>query len=417
MDLELNKLNTNFKHTFEIGALLKHIIDAQLEISKGVSVDRTISATIKQTCCVIKCERASLWIVDKRRRILWTRVEGVAKARTVEMSWNQGIAGFVRKQNEFAHVVNANSDHRFDHTCDAKTGFKTRNLLVAPLHDESGEVVAVVEARNKHDSKAFTMIDEITLKLLGRQAGVSIAHILMYDEVSHRQATLQRFICSSHLLAPNVIDNDVLDFMLVAEQECKHAIDGTDSALFLKDFSGEYLWCSSRVRDSKVMVWGQSSHKEVRRMKYRLHERVGIAGHVTMRGNEVIIKAGEMTMHPHFNDNMDIDNADSLVCFPLKLGGDDDDIVGCFQVTLKDPSLQRLELLRMYCIHIASFAHLVAQVEAEKESDVSQRDSTVENLFKAWRAERQTVNDDKERKKIIAQNHSENEFTYAIDAM
>ena len=64
-------------------------------------------------------------------------------------------------------------------------------------------------------------------------------------------------------------------------------------------------------------MWGHASTKEMRRIKYLLHERVGIAGHVTVQGNEIITKRARK--HPHFNDNMDIDNDHTLCCIPLKL--------------------------------------------------------------------------------------------------
>ena len=91
------------------------------------------------------------------------------------------------------------------------------------------------------------------------------------------------------------------------------------------------------------------------------------------------------------------------------------DIVGCIQVTFKDAAPKTLESLRLYCAQIASFANLVSQIEAEKLSDVSQRDSTIENMFKAWRLERQSTLDDKERAELISLTKREYFFDNAIN--
>jgi GAF domain-containing protein len=410
---ELNKLAVNFKHTFEIATLLRHIIDADLEISRVFNVDYTISACIKQACCVLNCERASLWVVDRRRKLLWTRREGLTKPQTIEMPWSQGVAGFVLRHEEFAHIKNTNADHRYDGQYDEYEDFKTRNILACPLYNLDKEIIAVLEVRNKRGGKIFSMIDEISVQLLGRQVAHSVEHALKYEFVLKKYNTMRRVIHHSFHLARNVIDNDVLDFMVTVEEEVKQNLGAYDCACFLKDFEGTYLWTSSRIRDSKVMVYGQASTKEVRRVKYRCHARVGIAGHVIVQGNEVVCKKG--TDHAQFNDNMDIDNQYNLCVFPMKLG--EHEIVGCLEVSFIDASPEKLELLREYCSHIASFAHLVAQIEVEKESDITQAGKTIENLFNNWRLERQSKLDDKERDKIKLWNKCENWYVNAIDSV
>ena len=271
----------------------------------------------------------------------------------------------------------------------------------------------MLEIRNKFKNKSFNTNDEILMRLVGQQIGNAITHARSHDELSKQYLVLEKFILSSCHLAKNVVDNDVLDFIIAVENECKVTLGASDCAVFLKDFSGKSLWCSSRIRDSKILVWGHASTKELRRIKYLLHERVGIAGHVTVQGNEIITKRARK--HPQFNDNMDIDNQHTLCCIPLKLGKYD--IVGCIQVTFKDAAPKTLESLRLYCAQIASFANLVSQIEAEKLSDVSQRDSTIENMFKAWRLERQSTLDDKERAKIKSWTKREYFFDNAMNSV
>ena len=112
---------------------------------------------------------------------------------------------------------------------------------------------------------------------------------------------------------------------------------------------------------------------------------------------------------------MDIDNNHTLCCIPLKLGKYD--VVGCIEASFKDADPLLLESLRLYCAQIATFANLVSQIEAEKISDVSQRNSTVENMFKLWRLERQSTLDDRERAQMKATTKIENYFFNSINTV
>ena len=411
-------LLSNFKQSFEIAVHLRHVLDATAEIARALDVDHAIASGIKQSCCVFRCERASIWVVDPRLKELWTRIEGPLTGKKVSMPWNRGPAGFARQNNEVVHVFNVKSDNRFHQkyvTQFDDLSFQSRNILVCPITSSSNsdEVIALLELRNKLDHKSFNTNDEILMRIVGQQIGNAITHSRSHDRLCQKYNVLEKFILSSCHLAKNVVDYDVLDFMIAVENECKETLGASDCAIFLKDFSDQYLWCSSRIRDSKVLVWGHASTKEQRRIKYQLHERVGIAGHVTVQGNEIITKRGRK--HPQFNDNMDIDNNHTLCCIPLKLGKYD--VVGCIEASFKDADPLLLESLRLYCAQIATFANLVSQIEAEKISDVSQRNSTVENMFKLWRLERQSTLDDKERAQMKATTIIENYFFNSINTV
>ena len=106
-------LLSNFRHSFEIATQLRHVLDATAEISRALDVDHAISSGIKQSCCVFRCERASIWIVNNRLKELWTHIEGPLKGKKVTMPWNRGPAGFARQHNSIVHVFNVKSDKRF----------------------------------------------------------------------------------------------------------------------------------------------------------------------------------------------------------------------------------------------------------------------------------------------------------------
>lgn len=60
-----------------------------------------------------------------------------------------GIVGFVAASGEAVHISDCYHDKRFSDIVDKKTGYKTRNMMCAPIHDIFGEVMGVAQVINK----------------------------------------------------------------------------------------------------------------------------------------------------------------------------------------------------------------------------------------------------------------------------
>jgi GAF domain-containing protein len=64
-------------------------------------------------------------------------------------------------------------DSRFYPGIDARTGFRTRNILAVPLHNHAGEITGAFQVLNKQQG-AFTAEDQEMLKAVAAQAAIAI---------------------------------------------------------------------------------------------------------------------------------------------------------------------------------------------------------------------------------------------------
>ena len=118
----------------------------------GTSVSEdTLQEIINSTYKVINCERVSLFLVDNQAKVL--RIVCSQDAEGVEIPLDSGIAGHVATTMQMLIVDDAYKDARFNSETDKKTGFVTRNMMVAPIVSGEGTCIAVVQAINKRDDQ------------------------------------------------------------------------------------------------------------------------------------------------------------------------------------------------------------------------------------------------------------------------
>jgi hypothetical protein len=118
---------------------------------------------------VLDAERATLFILDKEKKELWSRVatgtEGIIKVAS-----DAGIVGACVTAGEMINIPDAYKDDRFNRQVDARTGFHTNSVLVIPVKDEEGEIFGAIQMCNKKNPDGtdgvFTSNDEKLIHML-----------------------------------------------------------------------------------------------------------------------------------------------------------------------------------------------------------------------------------------------------------
>lgn len=112
------------------------------------------------------CERATLWVVDDESDELWSSVaHGVEGILRIPKDEKASVAAWVASHKEVANISDVTKDSRW--TGDKVGGFATRNMLVAPVLNSDGEVVAVIQLMNKKEGTGgFDSSDEKALDML-----------------------------------------------------------------------------------------------------------------------------------------------------------------------------------------------------------------------------------------------------------
>ena len=165
-------------------AELEALLDVTMQMGRTIELRPTLQAIEQAALRVLACERASVFIYDRPRDELVSKVAtGVDELR---FSAQRGICGEVARTEQTINVPDAYADQRFNPDVDRQTGFRTRNMLTFPLKGFDGQLVGVLQVLNKIDG-AFTAHDERLAEVFSAQAGVALQRQLLLDEHQVKQ--------------------------------------------------------------------------------------------------------------------------------------------------------------------------------------------------------------------------------------
>lgn len=161
-------------------------LNAILEVAKAMAaqhnLDTLLPLIMHEAARVLEADRCSLFILDRQRGELWSRVAQGVKGE-IRVPLGQGVVGAVAQSGELVNLVDAYEDPRFQRDWDLKNGYRTKSVLCVPMRDTHGEVVGVLQALNAVDG-AFDGEDEELLLTLGGQAAQAIENVMLHEEIS-----------------------------------------------------------------------------------------------------------------------------------------------------------------------------------------------------------------------------------------
>jgi HD-GYP domain-containing protein (c-di-GMP phosphodiesterase class II) len=162
---------------------LQSILDVAKAMSAERDLDSLLSLIVTQASRVVEADRCSLFILDREKEELWSKVAQGARGE-IRVKLGSGVAGAVALTGEVINIPDAYSDSRFDSSFDATNEYRTGSLLCVPMRDAAGDVTGVLQALNKRGGGPFTDEDAELLMALGGQAAVAIENALLHDEIS-----------------------------------------------------------------------------------------------------------------------------------------------------------------------------------------------------------------------------------------
>lgn len=163
---------------------LRRLLDITRQMAGTTDLDELLRTIVDAAVEVLACERATIFLYDKSRHELYSRV--ATGIRALRVPADRGIAGAAAQQRVVVNVPDAYADARFNPAIDKQTGFRTRNLLAIPLENLTGELVGVLQTLNKRDG-VFTSEDEELARTLAAQAGVALHRQALLDEYAQKQ--------------------------------------------------------------------------------------------------------------------------------------------------------------------------------------------------------------------------------------
>jgi hypothetical protein len=136
----------------------------------------------------INCDRCSLLFFDSIQNEMFF----YSHEQRFRFSMEKGIAGYAAMSGEIVNVPDAYADPRFNKDMDKQTGFKTKNILCAPIKSRQGDgVVAVIQMLNKvSDDGLFSELDEEIIRNCAYK--VSEALDLQFQTLINAQIDMER---------------------------------------------------------------------------------------------------------------------------------------------------------------------------------------------------------------------------------
>lgn len=119
------------------------------ELLEKKSLAQGLPLIAKYAKNVIGAERCSIFIYDLQDKELWTTLsDGVER---IIVSSQKGLVGKTIREKKPLLSNDPYSDADFLADIDSNTGFKTKNIITAPIFDSKRQILGVLELLNKEE--------------------------------------------------------------------------------------------------------------------------------------------------------------------------------------------------------------------------------------------------------------------------
>ncbi len=303
----LLKLSTDDREEFteRLAAVLRRTA-ALLEVSRRVadtlSLDVLLPRMVELVSEFLEAERCTIFLHDPDTDELYTRA-AVGLQAEIRFAASQGIAGAVFRSGQAVRIPDAYADPRFNQEVDKRTGFRTRNILCAPItrsREGSPEVVGVAQVLNKRRGD-FEDDDVTVLQALMSQAASAFVNAQLHDQIARARAEESQLLEVTAAMTTELQLQPLL--RKIMETVCM-ILDADRATLFLHDPRSNELW-ARLARDEGAPEIRFASH-------------LGIAGAVFTTGKTINIPDA----YADARFNREVDRATnyrtrSILCMPV----------------------------------------------------------------------------------------------------
>lgn len=158
---------------------------ALLRIGQTVAAETNIDVLLKviaeETKTAIEADRCSVFLYDKVKDELWSKVALGMDSQEIRFPANKGLAGHVVQTGEAINIKDAYQDERFNKEIDLQTGYKTKTILCMPIKNLKQEIIGAFQVLNKISGE-FTEEDEDLLVAIGSSAGIALENAQLFKK-------------------------------------------------------------------------------------------------------------------------------------------------------------------------------------------------------------------------------------------
>jgi signal transduction histidine kinase/putative methionine-R-sulfoxide reductase with GAF domain len=159
-------------------------------LSSTLHLDELLNLIMKEITVLMNADRSTLYLVDKHRKEIWSKIALKAEIKEIRQKFGVGISGYVAEKGEKINIINAYKDPRFDPSTDKRTGYRTRSILCIPVWEPTGElksrqILGVIQVLNKKEGY-FTPSDESILEAIASEVAIAISNAQLYQQLEKK---------------------------------------------------------------------------------------------------------------------------------------------------------------------------------------------------------------------------------------
>ncbi|MGH2473390.1 MAG: histidine kinase [Candidatus Limnocylindria bacterium] len=205
---------------------LETLLELQRDLALEANIEKVLLRITLAATYMLDADRATLYIVDQTRNEIWSRAltEGGERGKSV-LAINEirlpldgrSLAAEVARMGKLLRIDEPYGDPRFDSSVDARTGYRTRSILVVPIDSRERRrlgppphqgplPLGVLQAVN-HADGPFRADDERYAVSLATSAGIALEYVqLSADLAAERLRVVKVAEEERHRLARDLHD-------------------------------------------------------------------------------------------------------------------------------------------------------------------------------------------------------------------
>ncbi|HUG05857.1 MAG TPA: GAF domain-containing sensor histidine kinase [Candidatus Limnocylindria bacterium] len=235
----------NLKDSAQLEALLRLQQDLALE----ANVDRVLDRIVETAKEMLDCERATLYVIDQGKNELWSRVLTGSELTEIRLPLDgRSLAAEVARAGQLLRIDAPYDDPRFDPSVDARSGFRTRSMLVTPIDARDRRRLGVLQAVNDREGP-FQEEDGRLIQALAGSAGVALEYVQLSEELAAERLRVVKVVEEErHRLARELHDGvaqTLANAAISIELVTRRAVNDVDGAL------GDLVALRARLVDSQ----------------------------------------------------------------------------------------------------------------------------------------------------------------------
>ena len=204
----------------------------------AVSLDTVLHRLMDIVTDALEADRSTLFLYDWETQELFSRVAQGELVDEIRVPKEAGIAGSVFTTGESVIIPDAYADERFNSEVDKQTGYKTRNILCAPVRNWDNRIIGVTEVLNRSDGD-FSEEDLALLEALTSHAAAALESTQLYESVEKALSDEAQLLGVTAALTSELKLDVLLDKIMSITTI---VLEADRSTLFLYDGATHELW-------------------------------------------------------------------------------------------------------------------------------------------------------------------------------